>query len=123
MAGGGRRRAGWHGAARRVGADGTTRRDRVSWGTLAVNLSGAFAAGVLAGLLGMPHGELSPAPAWLGLVVGGLGGYTTVSSLSLQTLALWQSGRTHAALANLGATLGAGLTLAALGWWLGGVAV
>ncbi len=71
----------------------------------------------------MPHGELSPAPAWLGLVVGGLGGYTTVSSLSLQTLALWQSGRTHAALANLGATLGAGLTLAALGWWLGGVAV
>lgn len=101
--------------ARRVGTG-------FPWGTLVVNLSGALVAGVLAGLFGMPLADPAPAPIWLGLVVGGLGGYTTVSSLSLQSLALWQSGRTVAALANLGVTLGAGLLLAALGWWLAGVA-
>ncbi|MBA2779753.1 fluoride efflux transporter FluC [Billgrantia kenyensis] len=88
------------------------------WGTLVVNLSGALLAGILAGSFGVPHGEA--AAAWLFLVIGVLGGYTTVSSLSLQSLALWQSGRHGAALANLSLTLGAGLALAALGWWLGG---
>jgi fluoride exporter len=88
------------------------------WGTLVVNLSGALLAGILAGSFGVPHGEA--VAAWLFLVIGVLGGYTTVSSLSLQSLTLWQSGRHGAALANLSLTLGAGLALAALGWWLAG---
>ncbi|MGQ4877730.1 fluoride efflux transporter FluC [Billgrantia sp. LNSP4103-1] len=88
------------------------------WGTLAVNLSGALLAGALAGWLGMSGGD---APgAWALLAVGLLGGYTTVSSLSLQSLALWQSGRRGAALANVAITLIAGLALAAFGWWLTG---
>lgn len=85
------------------------------WGTLTVNLSGALLAGML---IGWFDGEATT--AWLGLVVGGLGGFTTVSSLSLQTLVLWQSGRRDAALANLLGTAVAGVALAALGWWLMG---
>ncbi|MBZ0332157.1 MULTISPECIES: fluoride efflux transporter FluC [Halomonas] len=89
------------------------------WGTLAVNLSGALLAGWIAGRLGVPQG-LDLSSAWLGLMIGVLGGYTTVSSLSLQTLALWQSGRVSAALSNIGTTCLAGLALAWLGWWLAG---
>ncbi|MGR4070332.1 CrcB family protein [Billgrantia sp. C5P2] len=89
------------------------------WGTLAVNLSGALLAGGLAGWFGMSHEGGMPG-GWLLLVVGLLGGYTTVSSLSLQSLALWQSGRRGTALANVAATVVAGLALAALGWWLTG---
>ena len=89
------------------------------WGTLGVNLSGALLAGGLAGGLGMTLDAGVPGFGWL-LLVGLLGGYTTVSSLSLQSLALWQSGRRQAAFANLAGTLVAGLVLAALGWWLAG---
>ncbi|MGR2738361.1 CrcB family protein [Billgrantia sp. Q4P2] len=98
--------------ARRVGS-------AFPWGTLAVNLSGALLAGGLAGWFGMSH-EAGMPRGWSLLVVGLLGGYTTVSSLSLQSLALWQSGRRRAALANMAITLVAGLALAALGWWLVG---
>lgn len=86
------------------------------WGTLVVNLSGALLAGALAGWLGMPKADVSA--AWLLLAVGLLGGYTTVSSLTLQSLTLWQGGRRGAALANVTLTLIAGLALAAVGWWL-----
>ncbi|NIC05137.1 fluoride efflux transporter FluC [Billgrantia bachuensis] len=89
------------------------------WGTLAVNLSGALLAGGLAGWFGMSH-EAAMSSGWSLLMVGLLGGYTTVSSLSLQSLSLWQSGRRGAALANVSATVIAGLVLAALGWWLTG---
>ncbi|MCE8018862.1 camphor resistance protein CrcB [Halomonas sp. MCCC 1A11036] len=87
------------------------------WGTLVVNLSGALLAGAVAGWYGMAH-EAGVPVGWSLLVVGLLGGYTTVSSLSLQSLTLWQSGRWRAALASVTATLFAGLALAALGWWL-----
>ncbi|QOR40512.1 camphor resistance protein CrcB [Billgrantia diversa] len=89
------------------------------WGTLVVNLSGALLAGGMAGWLGMSR-DTAMSGGWSLLVVGLLGGYTTVSSLSLQSLTLWQSGRRAAALANVSATTIAGLALAALGWWLTG---
>ena len=76
------------------------------WGTLAVNVTGAAAIGVLAALLLAPG---SPAfghgPAWSGLAIGLLGSYTTVSSFSLQTLALARSGETGRALANIALSL------------------
>ncbi|MDR5866368.1 fluoride efflux transporter CrcB [Halomonas koreensis] len=87
------------------------------WGTLAVNVAGTLAIGALAARSGWPA---ATGPAWLALAVGGLGGFTTVSSFSLQTLSLWQAGRPGAALANVLATLGAGLAAGALGWWLAG---
>ncbi|MDI5987177.1 CrcB family protein [Halomonas sp. M4R5S39] len=96
--------------ARRLGA-------AFPWGTLAVNLSGALLMGLLAGVLG-PSAPGGAGPLWQLLAIGLLGGYTTVSSLSLQTLTLWQQGRIHAALANLLVTLIVGLLALGLGWWL-----
>ncbi|XKH60138.1 CrcB family protein [Halomonas sediminis] len=88
------------------------------WGTLGVNLSAAAAIGLVAGMLPAP--DLSARSlVWYMLVAGLLGGYSTVSSLSLQTLSLWQSGRHQAAIFNMGGTCLGGLMLLALGYWLG----
>src|SRR5262245_58139565 len=55
------------------------------WGTLAVNVSGCFAIGLIA--------AAAPSAVWWQLaVVGFLGSYTTVSSFSLQTLSLARDG-------------------------------
>jgi CrcB protein len=59
------------------------------WWTLAVNVSGSLAIGLIAGLSGAmaggPNGRLF-------LVTGILGGYTTFSAFSLDALTLWQRG-------------------------------
>jgi len=88
------------------------------WGTLAVNASGAFLAGWLLGTLGIPTGEIPS--LWLFTVVGLLGGYTTVSSFSLQTIELWQSGQAPRATVNVGTTLILGLAMVVLGWIIAG---
>lgn len=85
------------------------------WGTLVVNASGALIAGWLLGYYGM----LTTQPLWLFAVAGLLGGYTTVSSFSLQTLELWQSGYPLRAAINIAATLVLGLVMGTLGWLLG----
>lgn len=85
------------------------------WGTLAVNVSGAFLAGWLLGSLDIAS---TPSPLWLFTVAGLLGGYTTVSSFSLQTIELWRSGQRLRASANVGATLMLGLVMVTLGWVL-----
>lgn len=82
------------------------------WGTLVVNLSGALAIGAVAGMLE------ATGWAWQLLAIGLLGGYTTVSSLSLQTLTLWQAGRPLAAAGNVLATLALGLAAVGAAWWL-----
>lgn len=93
--------------------------NRLPWGTLAVNLSGALAMGLLTATLGLPGSDARP-DVWPLLGVGLLGGYTTVSSLSLQTLTLWQQGRPAEAAGYVSATLIAGLSALSLGAWLGG---
>jgi fluoride exporter len=57
------------------------------WGTLVVNVSGAFAIGVLAAYA-EARGLTGDAPLWLLLGTGVLGSYTTVSAFTLQTLTL-----------------------------------
>ena len=59
------------------------------WWTMAVNVAGSFAIGLLAGLFG----------AWetghnlrLFLITGVLGGFTTFSAFSLDALTLWERG-------------------------------
>jgi CrcB protein len=102
--------------ARRVG-------ETFPWGTLAVNVSGALAIGVAAGAVLTADG-VPPAwrEAWLGLVVGVLGSYTTVSSFSLQTLALARAGEGGRAALNVVASLclclAAALAGHAAGLWL-----
>ncbi|MBT2771431.1 fluoride efflux transporter CrcB [Halomonas sp. ISL-60] len=88
------------------------------WGTLVVNASGAFIAGCLLGSQGIPSEQ--PSLFWLFMVVGLLGGYTTVSSFSLQTIELWQSGQALRAGLNVSATLLLGLAMVTLGWLVTG---
>jgi fluoride exporter len=60
------------------------------YGTLLVNVSGSLAIGVILTLL---TERLVADPAWrLLLVVGFLGGYTTFSSYTFETLALLEQG-------------------------------
>ena len=63
------------------------------WGTLAVNVSGSFLIGLLAGLTTDPNSRFLIAPDMRQfLLVGMCGGYTTFSSFSLQTLSLIREG-------------------------------
>ena len=92
------------------------------WGTLAVNLTGALAIGLAFGLwFGMtPLFAMGRAPDWLVFAaMGVLGGYTTVSTLALQSLELWRGGARHWALANVAGSLLAGPALALLGFGAG----
>lgn len=87
------------------------------WGTLVVNLTGAFLIGVIAQVLLLRQDD---SPAWrLLLVVGVLGGYTTFSSYTLEIVALLQSDRLWRALAYLTVSNLAGIALCLLGVTLG----
>lgn len=57
--------------------------DRFPWGTLAVNIAGSLAIGVLASLTVQDAVRLL-------VVTGLLGGFTTFSAFSLETAQLWQ---------------------------------
>ena len=89
-----------------IGAFGTG----FPWGTLAVNVIGSAAIGLLGGL-GVEGGLR------LLLVTGLLGGFTTFSAFSLETGLLWQR---HWSLAVLyvAASLALGLAAFALCFWL-----
>jgi CrcB protein len=60
------------------------------WATLTINLVGSFAIGIVSGVA--KRNGLSE--EWrLALMVGLLGGFTTFSAFSLETLRLWESGQ------------------------------
>jgi fluoride exporter len=87
------------------------------WGTLVVNVTGAAAIGVLAALVLASDVEAPLAISlWTLLAIGILGSYTTVSSFSLQTLALLRSGETGYAVRNVAGSVAACLAAAALGY-------
>ena len=79
------------------------------WATLIVNVTGSFAMGVLFILL-TSRTHLSPL-----LMTGVLGGFTTFSAFSLDTLKLWQSGQTVTALTYIAASIGLSLLAVASG--------
>ncbi|MGE5408150.1 MAG: fluoride efflux transporter CrcB [Syntrophothermus sp.] len=82
-------------------------------GTLAVNLSGAFALGLLAGAA--LHGT-----ALTLLAGGGLGSYTTFSTWMLESHRAGEAGDAPTLWLNLALSLVIGLAALALGRWLGG---
>ncbi|TDU32889.1 camphor resistance protein CrcB [Panacagrimonas perspica] len=84
-------------------------------GTLVVNVSGSFAIGVLFGLF-----LLKPAPDWVrfGLIIGVLGGFTTFSAFSIETVEMLRVEGAWAASIYVVATLILGFGACALGLWV-----
>ena len=82
------------------------------WATLAVNVTGSFAMGLLAGWLARHDG----AEGWrLLLGVGLLGGFTTYSSFALLSVELGQTDRLGALAVQLGAHVLGGMLMVVLG--------
>ncbi len=71
------------------------------WGTFVVNVSGALAIGAVAGLGATLDGFFASDGFRDFVVVGVLGGYTTVSSFCLQSLNLMLDGERRHALFNV----------------------
>ena len=95
--------------ARRVG-------ETFPWGTMTVNASGAFIIGVFGGFAASGHGIFATPGPWLFAVTGFLGCYTTVSSFSLQTLALVRDGEGGRAAGNVLLSLAFCLSAVAAGF-------
>ena len=91
---------------------------RFPWGIFVVNVAGSFAIGVLAGMLA------SERLTWgyharSFVIVGILGGFTTFSSFSLDTLALAREGFVEKAVANVIGQVGLSVVAVWLGYRLG----
>nr|MCW2728204.1 chromosome condensation protein CrcB [Aeromicrobium sp.] len=86
---------------------------RMPWSTMLINVSGSFALGLVVGL-GADH-------TWRTILgTGFLGGYTTFSTASVETVRLVLERRHTAAAVNALAMLGLGVAAAAGGYLLGG---
>ena len=91
---------GWRSAARSAASRATRARSSrragsapaFPWGTLLVNVAGSFAIGLLAALVTADGRPALGADARAFVMVGVLGGFTTFSSFSLETLDLARSG-------------------------------
>lgn len=71
------------------------------WGTMTINVTGAFLIGIFGALATHPGSVFAAPNPWLFAVTGFLGCYTTVSSFSLQTLTLARNGEPAHALGNV----------------------
>ncbi len=111
--------AGGVGAALRLLVDGLLRtRIKLTYplGTTVINVSGSFLLGVITALT---LSRVLPEGWHLVLGAGLMGGYTTFSTASFETVRLIQEHRYGAALANsLGMLIGA-IAAAVLGLWIG----
>jgi CrcB protein len=86
------------------------------WGTFAVNAAGSFAIGAVLALA-LERALVSPAMRLL-LVTGVLGGFTTFSAFSYETLQLLRDGQWPAALGYSLGSVALGLAAAFGGWAL-----
>jgi CrcB protein len=109
-----------------AGAAGGVARAWLSWavarvvarpgaGTTAVNLLGAFLAGVVVGGVA---GDRGAADVATGAAVGFLGAFTTFSTWMVELHGRWRVGARAAVALEAIATLGAGVVLAMCGAWL-----
>lgn len=91
------------------------------YGTLAVNVTGCLAIGLLGGLAEVR--QVAGPELRLFLLIGLLGGFTTFSTFGYETLALARDGDHVKALANAGLQLALGLGAVWIGFvlaeWLG----
>jgi len=96
--------------------------ETIPWGTLVVNVSGCVIMGVVAAFA-LIHGWSAASDAWLLVVTGFLGSYTTVSSFALQTRALVGDGEWRFALAYIVLSLALCLAAVAMGFGAGWLAL
>ncbi|MDH5420852.1 MAG: CrcB family protein, partial [Acidimicrobiia bacterium] len=92
----------------------------IHWGTFAVNIAGAFTLGVVAAVA-------ANQPDWdvalrTGLTVGVLGGFTTFSTWTVESVELFSRGDMGLGLANLFGSLAVGVLAAAAGLAVGRLA-
>ncbi|MEJ1922355.1 fluoride efflux transporter FluC [Microbacterium sp. KHB019] len=85
-------------------------RGRFPWGIVVVNITGAFALGVV---------TASIPDAALVIGAGLLGGYTTFSTAMLDALALWRDGERPASIAHLFGTFATSVAAALAGLGVG----
>lgn len=105
--------AGAVGAAARYGVGVSVGVRSFPWSTLAINLCGSFALGVLV--------KVASDRSWsdtvtLPMTVGFLGAFTTFSTFSVETHTLVREGRAGAAAAYLALSVGGGVLAAAVGY-------
>lgn len=91
---------------------------RFPWGTLLINVSGAFFIGVCLGLTGR---KIISSQTQTILATGFLGGYTTFSTMSWEGVQLYRQGELRQSVYYLLGNVGPGLLAAALGLALGGL--
>ena len=85
-------------------------------GTLTANFFGSLLMGLVVGILAGRHESIR-----LFVAVGFLGGFTTFSSFSAETLALIQNGQIFSATVNVIVSVIAGLIACAVGFKIGGI--
>ena len=86
------------------------------WGTFVVNMSGAFALGVLLGAAS----EGGPGQAWVALLgIGFCGSFTTFSTFGFEAVRLAEEGRSPVATGYVVGSVVVGVGLACVGWALG----
>ena len=110
--------AGGLGAVARFVLDGVIRsrtRGPLPLGTMTINISGSLLLGFLTGLV---LAAAVPASSGAVLGTGFLGGYTTFSTASSETVRLLQAGETRAAILSGAGTALLSLAGAGLGLWV-----
>jgi len=92
---------------------------QIPLGTLLINISGAFLIGLFFSLAGQ---RVISSAVQVTLATGFLGGYTTFSTMSWESMQLIRGGSLRASFIYIGSTVFLGLLAAAfgltLGWWL-----
>jgi CrcB protein len=95
--------------------DASVQKTLFPWGTIVVNITGCFIIGFIA-TLSAPEGRVLLSPLMRAFItIGILGGYTTFSSFTLQTLTLAQDKQWAGAAANVLLSV----VLCLVGVWLG----
>lgn len=93
--------------------------EQLPWGIITVNIVGCFLIGVLYGLFDL---KLLLNPLWrAGLMIGILGGFTTFSSFSLDTIVFLQRGEALLAFSNIAISVLYCLMATAFGFWVVGI--
>lgn len=111
--------AGGLGSASRLFLDGIIRsrtRATMPWGTIALNLTGSFLLGLITGFT---TSQLLPETVHLIVGAGFLGGYTTFSTASFETIRLLQERKWVIGGLNGLGVLVAATAVAGLGLWIG----